>query len=340
MSPEPTGARKRFTLQSLYFRAIATASAVAIAAFVSFAPPAGAQYTPGQYSVAVNGTVVALNPAPLERGGRVYVPLRGVFEHLGASVVYANGLINATGSGHTISLRIGSNDAIVDGTTERIESPPFIVGATTYVPLRFISQALGAKVNYESSNQLVSITTAAYVAQASPTPTPPSLLVGTNIVGTLSSDINTATANVGDSFAINLMEPYPNDDPTFKGSYIRGHVASVTRAGQGTRAQLGLAFDRLVLADGRSIPIYAHVVSVEQKQKSDILKKAAGALGGMIAGNVIGKVVFKTKLGGAAGAIGGYLYAANSKDNFVVPKSSTVSVQVDVPRRQATEPPH
>lgn len=110
-------------------------------------------------SVTVNGQAVTLSPPPIQRVGRVFVPLRGVFEKLGASVVYSGGVINANGSGRTISLKIGSNQATVNGTASTIDTPPFIVGATTYVPLRFVSEALGAGVNYDSTNQLVALTT-------------------------------------------------------------------------------------------------------------------------------------------------------------------------------------
>jgi hypothetical protein len=307
--------------------------ALGAALFFALAAPVSAQYV-----VTINGAPANVNPEPIERGGRVFVPLRGVFEQLGASVVYANGQINATGNGRTISLKIGSTEALIDGQAQTLEIAPFIENSSTYVPLRFISQALGATVNYESSNRMVSIVTAAaQAAAAAPTPLP-ALPVGTTIIGTLSRDISTATAQVGDAFAINLMPPYPNDDPVFTNAYIRGHVASVTRAGQGTRAQLALSLDQIVFTDGRTMPISGHVATVDEKHKSALLQQAAGALGGMLAGNVLGKILFKSSLGGPAGAVGGFLYANNLKTDFTVPKSSTITVQTDTPRRQPRRP--
>jgi hypothetical protein len=113
----------------------------------------------GEVTVQVNGVPANLNPAPTERAGRVFVPLRGVFEQLGATVVYANGTINASGRGHTVSLRVGSQQAVVDGQTQTLDVAPFIIGASTYVPLRFVSQALGASVNYDGANNIVAINT-------------------------------------------------------------------------------------------------------------------------------------------------------------------------------------
>jgi hypothetical protein len=109
--------------------------------------------------VTVNGQAITLSPPPIERAGRVFVPLRGVFQQLGASVVYEGGVINATGNGNTISLHIGSTQATVNGNAQALDVAPFIVGASTYVPLRFVSQALGAGVNYDGTNQIVALTT-------------------------------------------------------------------------------------------------------------------------------------------------------------------------------------
>jgi hypothetical protein len=132
-----------------------TALAGAAALSVTLASAAGAQGTVG---VMLNGRTLNLSPAPTERAGRVFVPLRGVFENLGASVVYSGGVINATGRGHSVSLRIGSQQATVDGQQQTIDVAPFIIGASTYVPLRFVSQALGAGVNWDNTNRVVAIT--------------------------------------------------------------------------------------------------------------------------------------------------------------------------------------
>ena len=77
------------------------AAALAAAIVLTPAVPAGAQAV----GVTIGGRSVALNPAPIEQNGRVFVPLRGVFEQLGATVVYSNGQINATRGATTVSLR-------------------------------------------------------------------------------------------------------------------------------------------------------------------------------------------------------------------------------------------
>ena len=133
-------------------------------------------------SVTVNGQTATFNPPPIERAGRVFVPLRGVFERLGASVVYQGGVINATGNNRTISLKIGSTTAAINGEAKTIDVAPFIIGASTYVPLRFVSEALGAGVNYDSGNAIVALTTTGNVAAAQAAPNAPAAAPVANIL--------------------------------------------------------------------------------------------------------------------------------------------------------------
>jgi len=105
--------------------------------------------------VVVNGQTVQFDQPPVEQNGRIFVPLRGVFERLGATVVYSNGQINATSGGTSIQLQVGSTEAVVGGQQTTLDAAPFLVGGRALVPLRFISQALGASVNYVSSSDTV-----------------------------------------------------------------------------------------------------------------------------------------------------------------------------------------
>jgi hypothetical protein len=154
MGPVDLGySRVDMIFDRLVFKIAAVAGAVAMVA--ALGRPADAQV-----GITINGSNVDVSPAPILDAGRVFVPLRGVFENLGASVVYANGQIDATGNGRDISLHIGSTQATVNGQSETIDVAPFIVGASTYVPLRFVSQALGASVAWDEQDQVVGITLA------------------------------------------------------------------------------------------------------------------------------------------------------------------------------------
>ena len=123
--------------------------------------------------VTINGTPVLFDQPPIAAAGRVLVPLRGIFERLGATVVYANGAINATAGARTVSLRIGSPAALVNGVQQTLDVPAQVVGVRAMVPLRFIATALGAAVAYDGATRTVAIAAAApapMVASAQPSP--------------------------------------------------------------------------------------------------------------------------------------------------------------------------
>jgi hypothetical protein len=139
--------------------AVVSLRRIALAAFVvagialAAPPPACAQAV----TVTVAGQPLYMNPGPIERAGRVFVPLRSIFERLGAGVVYSAGTINATKGSTTVSITIGSTQATLNGQAQILDVAPFIIGATTYVPLRFVAQSLGANVAYDDSSRVVSI---------------------------------------------------------------------------------------------------------------------------------------------------------------------------------------
>jgi hypothetical protein len=105
----------------------------------------------------VNGSEMHFDQPPIERSNRVFVPLRGIFENLGATVVYDNGVINATRGSTSVHLVIGSHNAIVNGNPVTVDVAPFVIAGRTLVPLRFIAQSLGAGVDYNYSTHVVTI---------------------------------------------------------------------------------------------------------------------------------------------------------------------------------------
>lgn len=125
--------------------------------FAASGPIAALAQQNADVTVIVNGSRMNFDQPPVEQAGRVFVPLRGVFEQLGASVVYQNGTINATGDGRNVSLQIGSTQATVDGQSQTLDSPPFVEGSRTLVPLRFVAQALGASVDWNNNTSTVTI---------------------------------------------------------------------------------------------------------------------------------------------------------------------------------------
>lgn len=121
--------------------------------------------------VVVDGSPVFFDQPPVVIGGRVLVPLRGVFERLGAFVQWNPGTrsILAVRGSEQVQLTIGSRIASVNGRQMFLDVPPQIVGSRTLVPLRFISESLGARVDWMPATRMVVITSGS-VAQPPPPP--------------------------------------------------------------------------------------------------------------------------------------------------------------------------
>lgn len=140
------------------------------AALVAFCASAIAQIR-----VEVDGNPVRFSDAqPRMVDGRVLVPLRGVLEHMGANVFWdpSRRLVTARQGQRDISLYIGQRSAQVDGRTVSLDVPAMIMGGSTMVPLRFMSESLGADVMWLSSSRTVRIETALDVRDPAP-PLPP-----------------------------------------------------------------------------------------------------------------------------------------------------------------------
>lgn len=107
---------------------------------------------------------VTVNDRPLDvaaivEHGRVLLPMRATFAALGASVGYdpRGRVIVARSALHALRLQIGAREAVVDGHSVRLDVPAQIVADSTYVPLRFVAQAMGAAVGYDAAARLVTV---------------------------------------------------------------------------------------------------------------------------------------------------------------------------------------
>ena len=111
--------------------------------------------------VAVTVNDRQLNVTAFTSGNRTMVPMRAIFEALGSTLLYdaRRRLVRASTGGHILALPIGEHLARVDGAVVRIDVPARIVADRTYVPLRFVAQALGATVGYDRGAHLVGVYT-------------------------------------------------------------------------------------------------------------------------------------------------------------------------------------
>ncbi len=155
------------------------------------------------------------------------------------------------------------------------------------------------------------------------------LPAGTQLNVTIDSALNTKTAQVGDTFTAHVQPPYPFDNGNLQGAVITGEVTQVQKAGQGTKPEMQIRFNRIRLTDGSSAPINGTVsASQPKKMLRNGATVAAYTIGGMLVGNAIAKTIFHSKGGGLLGAAGGFLTGYNAKSDLTFPAGSTMTVKL------------
>ncbi|MBO9606231.1 MAG: hypothetical protein J7639_09785 [Paenibacillaceae bacterium] len=92
---------------------------------------------------------------------RTMVPMRAIFEKLQSEVIWnqEKQSVTATKGTTTVNLAIGDVSARVNNRTLALDVPPMLIEGTTYVPLRFVSESLGAEVDYDAARSIASVHT-------------------------------------------------------------------------------------------------------------------------------------------------------------------------------------
>jgi|GEM_PF-4043359 len=109
----------------------------------------------------INGQSVQFDQPPIIVDGRTLVPMRAIFEAMNSVVTWdaENGSITSvTSEGLVIHMQIGSNIMTAGGRTIEIDVPAQLINSRTLVPIRAISEAMGANVIWNSNNQTITIT--------------------------------------------------------------------------------------------------------------------------------------------------------------------------------------
>lgn len=107
-------------------------------------------------SVFVDGEKLALSQSPIVINGTTLVPAAPIFSKMGLTLEFdsVNKLIKGKTQGLVITLQLNSKIANINGVTVILGEPAKIVNGTTMVPLRLISESLGATVTTESDNSI------------------------------------------------------------------------------------------------------------------------------------------------------------------------------------------
>jgi len=109
----------------------------------------------------IQGQKKTFDSPPILKNGRVFLPIRYISEYFGAQVGWdeQTRTVTVKQGSKTVSLQIGSSSAQVNEREVSLDGPAFINGGRTYVPLRFIGEALGRFVDWDETERAVYIDT-------------------------------------------------------------------------------------------------------------------------------------------------------------------------------------
>lgn len=309
-------------------------------------------------SVTVDGNPVRFRGAPpTSMNGRVLVPLRGVFEELGARVDYSptTRTIMAMRDGREVTLRLGERTAIVDGRAVALDVPPMVRYGTTLVPIRFVSEALGASVMWNNADQMVMISTDGSRAQRiddtgrmnqdrdrnrdldeRPLREDRVEVIEENTIIPVRLDtrLSSNESREGDRFTATVTT---GNDRFYgvipAGTRVEGRVVSARPRSGNEPGILELDFQRMRLPNGRSVPIDGTLASLTGenivRDENGVLRSRTdtkdnrtvyagyGAGAGLIVGLLTKKPLEGTILGGILGYIAGQTEANRNRPNDV-----------------------
>lgn len=110
-------------------------------------------------SLFIDGQKVTCDVPPIISNSRTLVPVRAVFEHLNAKVTW-NGVLRqvmVTTDSKFMIFNIDSKIAYLNGDVYALDAAPIIQDGRTLVPIRFVSENLGYKVDWDAVSRSVII---------------------------------------------------------------------------------------------------------------------------------------------------------------------------------------
>ncbi|CFX62124.1 Copper amine oxidase-like, N-terminal [Syntrophomonas zehnderi OL-4] len=115
-------------------------------------------------SVVIDGQAVTFtDAAPIIEDSRTLVPLRAIFEKMGAKVEWNQDTQTAIAVKADIKvvIKIGSLEPTINGEVKKIDVPAKIVNNRTLAPMRFVCEAFGGKVTWDDATKTASVTSPA-----------------------------------------------------------------------------------------------------------------------------------------------------------------------------------
>ena len=103
--------------------------------------------------VELNGKEQEFDTPPIVKNGCTMVPMRKIFEILGAEVTWDDSTQTASGKkdGVTCSITVGSNEFYKNGEAIKLDAPAEITNDRTLVHMRAVAEAFDSKVGWDDS---------------------------------------------------------------------------------------------------------------------------------------------------------------------------------------------
>ena len=261
-----------------------------------------ANFASADIAVQLNGQPLATSTAPVQMNGRTLVPLRDIFEALGANVQWnaAAQTILATKGTTQIGLAINNRTASVNGSPVTLDQAATLIGGRTFVPLRFVAEATGAQVQWNSALQTVSIQTPTaqapvtvpvvtapnsntlpvYPTNTTPVQTAPdqnqvaayrqiSIPSGVVIPVTLDQELSSATSRVGSTFTASIKSVRLGDSEFPAGTKIQGMVTEAQPSQNNEAGVLDFDWTAAILPDGTRVPLRGQLTSLDTDNVSN-----------------------------------------------------------------------
>lgn len=122
---------------------------------------------------------------PIIINGNTLVPLRTLFEQLGATVSWndAEKTVKATKGDILLSIQVGNTNVTKNGQTITLEEPAQIINDKTYVPLRFVAESFNQDVRWDKDNNAIYIGRAQSAKDISKAVAPSVVFIETQLLG-------------------------------------------------------------------------------------------------------------------------------------------------------------
>jgi len=110
--------------------------------------------------VKLNGEILSFLTPAETLNDRTMVPMRYFFEKLGAKVTWINATqqVYVEHDGQTVLFQIDSDTAYVNDEQRKLDAPAYLKNDKTLIPIRFLSEALGYRVEWSEETKTASIT--------------------------------------------------------------------------------------------------------------------------------------------------------------------------------------